>query len=52
MCLSQNKVIAKLFKRKDSNEISLLKKKVIVKFFKRRDCIEICLLKKGYCETF
>ena len=48
----KKKVIVKLFKRKDSNEICLLKKKVIVKLFKRKDSTEICLLKKGYCETF
>ena len=48
----KKKVILKLFKRKDSNEICLLKKKDIVKFFKRKDSNEICLLKKGYCETF
>ena len=49
----KKKVIVKLFKRKDSNEICLLKKKDIVKFFKRKDSNEICLLKKkGYCETF
>ena len=49
----KKKVIVKLFKRKDSNEICLLKIKDIVKFFKRKDSNEICSSKKkGYCETF
>ena len=33
----QEKVFMKLFKRKGSNEICLLKKQVIVKLFKRKD---------------
>ena len=48
----KNKVIVKLFKRKDSYEICLLKKKGIVKRFKRKDSSEICFLKKGYGEAF
>ena len=48
----KNKVIVKLFKRKDSYEICLLKKKGIVKRFKRKDSNEICFLKKGYGEAF
>ena len=43
----KKKFIVKLFKRKDSNEISLLKERVIVKFLKRKDSNEICLLKKS-----
>ena len=43
----KKKVIVKLFKRKDSNEICLLKKKGIVKVLKGKDSIEICLFKKG-----
>ena len=48
----KKKIITKLFKRKDSNEICLLKKKGIVKRFKRKDSNKICFLKKGYCEAF
>ena len=50
----KKKVIVKLFKRKDSNEICLLKKKFIVKIFKPKDSTK-CVYqkkKKGYCETF
>ena len=54
MCLSKEKVIVKLFKRKDSNKIYFLKKKVIVKPFKVKDSNECVYQKKknGYCETF
>ena len=47
----KEKVIVKLFKRKDSIEIYLLKK-VIVKLFKRKDSNEICLLKKRLLRSF
>ena len=49
---SKKKVIVKLFKPKDYNEICLLKKKVIVKLFKRKDSNEICLLKKTLLWNF
>ena len=42
----KNNVIVKLFKRKDSYEICLLKKEGSVKRFKRKDSNEIFLLKK------
>ena len=42
----KTKVIGKLFKRKDSNEICLLKKKVVVRLLKRKNSNEICPLKK------
>ena len=48
----KKKVIVKLFKRKDSNEICLLKKKLIAKLFKRKDSKEICLLKKRLLSNF
>ena len=49
----KKKGIAKLFKRKDSNEICVWRKKVIVKFFKRKNSNEICFFKKkSDCETF
>ena len=45
----KNQVIVKLFTRKDSNEICLLKKKVIVNIFKSKDSNKSVYQKKGYC---
>ena len=49
----KKKVIAKLFKDKDSNKCVYQKeKKVIVKLFKCKDSIEICLLRKTLLRNF
>ena len=49
----KKKVIAKLFKAKDSNKCAYHKvKKVIVKLFKHKDSIQECLFKKNLLWNF
>ena len=48
----KKKVIVKVFKPTDFNEICLLKKKVIVKVFEPKDSNKCVYQKKGYCKTF
>ena len=48
----KNKVIVKLFKGKDSNEICLLKKRLLSHVLKVKIPVKQVDEKKGYCEAF
>ena len=48
----KKKMIVKLFKRKDSNEICLLKKRILVNFLNLKVPTNVFIKNNCYCETF
>ena len=47
----KKKFIVKLFKRKDSNKICLLKQRLLLIFLNLKIPTNVFIKKKGYCET-